>query len=812
MRRVVHLHEVIHGYVGVPLGRRERSVAEELLDRAEIGSAVEEVGGARVPQRVRVQIRTTRAERAIPVYERLNRPRPHALSARGDEERRGFERAGAPVGETRPPSEVRAHRVHTLLPERHDALLVSFSDHSDRRTREVYVAHVEPAQLADAKPRPVQQLENRPIARPRGVAHVRRLDHLLCRIDRQERGQRPPDLRCRELLGRIDRDGTPSPEPASIPEPEPTPEPAQPKPEKPKRSRKKKESKEPSIADLDKEIAEINDKLHSDVIQGWSNVQAMHKRRAELVEKKKKLLGGELPKKEITLEEVGRHIEEARNAARGRNRGLGPMDESPYNSIMPPETTPDGREIGGGEDYWLGIKKKLEAKQNLTEQTTTPTIETQTTPEPSAKRKSKREVKPKKTIQTAEEVVGETKIRLDVTENELAQPEKEKDKPVGPEFKSTLRSYFDKFKDLFRRKEAEVVTPTESVEAEPPTPDKVNLRDRWDMLRTVRVAQMGNWFKERAKSLFIPVGSKDIPIPTIIGGETVQAEQLRRGTKYAAQNVEAYSTLIQNEILVDKKSGQILDSNDAEEIAQEFVAVEKSRGKEFTPEEFSALVEISLKTRIRDNDGTVDRIVGYTIDTLKERLAKARGQATSESVLTEGKLTEIEEQLRTKLNELRNGRITLDAKALTKVMREVLDRKYWARYIYDLTKLLVIGGIIAYKYSGDQTGNVSTTEEFNVDLPLEKKMEWMDHNLWVTSKKLLPEAGVTNPTNAQTQAVDTVLSMANNVKVIDPETGNVIWSQTVNGQIIDRLMQPGLIDAIQASQLAKEIATGVVKI
>ena len=88
------------------------------------------------------------------------------------------------------------------------------------------------------------------------------------------------------------------------------------------------------------------------------------------------------------------------------------------------------------------------------------------------------------------------------------------------------------------------------------------------------------------------------------------------------------------------------------------------------------------------------------------------------------------------------------------------------------------------------------------------QMRWMDDHLWQEATEILNEEGVTNPTNGQIQAVDNALSVANNVKVIDPSTGQAIWPDTINGEIIDRIMQAGPVDATEAVKLARDIASG----
>src|SRR3954470_12516197 len=54
MRPVVQLATARIGYVRIELGRRQIRVAEHLLDGAEVGAALQQVGRERVPQDVRM--------------------------------------------------------------------------------------------------------------------------------------------------------------------------------------------------------------------------------------------------------------------------------------------------------------------------------------------------------------------------------------------------------------------------------------------------------------------------------------------------------------------------------------------------------------------------------------------------------------------------------------------------------------------------------------------------------------------------------------------------------------------------------------
>ena len=93
MRRVVDREQVRDRDVGVALRRRERRVAEHLLDRAEIRAAVEQVRRAGVAERVRMEIGAAGAGEAVAADEELRGARVEAAPARRDEDRLRIEEA-----------------------------------------------------------------------------------------------------------------------------------------------------------------------------------------------------------------------------------------------------------------------------------------------------------------------------------------------------------------------------------------------------------------------------------------------------------------------------------------------------------------------------------------------------------------------------------------------------------------------------------------------------------------------------------------------------------------------------------------------
>ena len=123
VRSVIHLAEPSSVHVAVRLRRRERAVAEQLLDHAQVCASLEQVRRERVAQPVRVG------------EEPPDRARVQAAAARREEERV----LGA-VGELRSRLvEVEPQPVRRLLAERDDSLLVALAPDVDRFLLEIDV-------------------------------------------------------------------------------------------------------------------------------------------------------------------------------------------------------------------------------------------------------------------------------------------------------------------------------------------------------------------------------------------------------------------------------------------------------------------------------------------------------------------------------------------------------------------------------------------------------------------------------------------------------------------------------------------------
>lgn len=74
MGPIVDGNELVERDVGVALGGRKARVAEQFLNGAKVGAALEQMGRAGMAKRVWMQIATAGAERTVALNERLDAP------------------------------------------------------------------------------------------------------------------------------------------------------------------------------------------------------------------------------------------------------------------------------------------------------------------------------------------------------------------------------------------------------------------------------------------------------------------------------------------------------------------------------------------------------------------------------------------------------------------------------------------------------------------------------------------------------------------------------------------------------------------
>lgn len=292
--------------------------------------------------------------------------------------------------------------------------------------------------------------------------------------------------------------------------------------------------------------------------------------------------------------------------------------------------------------------------------------------------------------------------------------------------------------------------------------------------------------------------------------EVRQAWRFQRGTKIAANDLEALSTSL-----------NIENADEAQEKANEMLRMMKENN--ITTVMASEFVDIAKKVtyeKAAENNERIDYIVKNALDELKERVAKYRGQATAETVLTPENLKAVEADLRMELNKFRDGATIEDVKGFAKVMRDNMDKYWWLRYVYAPLEASLLG-YLGYHYlpwsrwlSGSDL--IPGGEDINLS-PDDAGQRYMNHNLWEESREHLKELGVDNPSNEEIQAVDSAAAQENNIRVVNPETNQTLWPETAGGHTKDISMMKGLIKwssahkaalAIKAARLGVKAVTG----
>ncbi|OGN01998.1 MAG: hypothetical protein A2651_00260 [Candidatus Yanofskybacteria bacterium RIFCSPHIGHO2_01_FULL_42_12] len=378
--------------------------------------------------------------------------------------------------------------------------------------------------------------------------------------------------------------------------------------------------------------------------------------------------------------------------------------------------------------------------------------------------------------------------RAELLERQDAEANPDRTAPKG--FTQRVRdSYDSRMSPLGLRKEA-----MEALSSDQPETGDVSLETKDSRQWTVK-----GWLAERGKGIL----SAGI-------WEVRQAWRFQKGTKLAADDLEALSAGI-----------NIENADEAQEKANEILRIMRENNiTTVTAPEFVGIAKNVTYEKAAENNDRIEYIIKNAIDTFKERVAKYRGQATAETVLTPENIKEVENDLRMQLNKFRDGATMEDVKNFAKVMRDNMDKRWWLRYVYAPLEASLLG-YLGYTYlpwsrwfgGGDL---VPGGEDIALS-PEETGQRYMDHNMWEESREHLKEIGVENPTNEDIQAVDSAAAQENNIHVVNPDTNQTLWPETAGGQTKDISMVKGLIKwgaahkaalAIKAARLGVKVATG----
>lgn len=354
-------------------------------------------------------------------------------------------------------------------------------------------------------------------------------------------------------------------------------------------------------------------------------------------------------------------------------------------------------------------------------------------------------------------------------EDEKARLETEFGSPEG----KVGKTWGDRIRNAFKRRKEEVVPVTGQTEKAEGSP-------QWTAL---------GWLAERGKGIL----SAGI-------WEVRQAWRFQRGTKLSAEHLEEASKFLQVEFEDEAEGDRIY--NEIHDLMKE------NNITTVTAPEFMDIAEKVTAEKAAVNNARIDMLVKTTIEVLKEKLLKYRGQGTAETVLTPENIAAIEEDLRKQLSKMRSGATLKDVNNFAKLMRDNMDKKWWLRYVYAPFEASLLG-YLAYSYlpwsSWLRGGNMITGGE-DINLPTEEAgQRYMDNNLWEESREQLKELGINDPTNSEIQSVDSAAAQENNIRVANPDTGQTIWPETDTGQTKDTNMMKGLIKWGAAHKVALAI-------
>ena len=162
--------ETIVGDMGVDLGGGERCVSEHLLHAAQVGTSLQQMGGHRMPQAVRPQVRSALHQTQGAMHDPADHPRVDPAASLSDED--GIVRTGAGE-ETATLLDPGGQGTQRGSSQRHGPFLVPFAQDTHHSPVQVHVASVQPAELGDADAGGVQQFEHGDVAqRDRSAAVI----------------------------------------------------------------------------------------------------------------------------------------------------------------------------------------------------------------------------------------------------------------------------------------------------------------------------------------------------------------------------------------------------------------------------------------------------------------------------------------------------------------------------------------------------------------------------------------------------------------------------------------------------------------
>src|SRR3989338_3265720 len=260
-------------------------------------------------------------------------------------------------------------------------------------------------------------------------------------------------------------------------------------------------------------------------------------------------------------------------------------------------------------------------------------------------------------------------------------------------------------------------------------------------------------YKEKGKKVWAPTKERLLGVATFGWWDFHQAEKFRVGTKKTGEEMEKLAKEIQQT--------ENLDFQAAYDEAYEMQTTAELLGRDLNPDEYEDISEAITKKKERVNVAWSEEVIKQTKSELVKRLEtnskfmSYRTARTGEKVITDEKMSALENDLRARLSKMGNGLAREQKKDFITETRKTLDDKWKRRYVYGGVELalaatgwyylskLASDAVMAKIYTsakvGEGVGQGGATAVEGVRQALSTEMH---NNVWTTIKELASQNGV----------------------------------------------------------------------
>jgi nucleoid-associated protein YgaU len=300
------------------------------------------------------------------------------------------------------------------------------------------------------------------------------------------------------------------------------------------------------------------------------------------------------------------------------------------------------------------------------------------------------------------------------------------------------------------------------------------------------------WIKERFK-----------------GFATMGFWEVRQAERFRSQTKEESTELAKEAERIQRTEG--LSKEEAEEEAYRMRSMAEASGEK-TRNDYERFSREITTEKMNANTMAIEEIMKNSVNRLEDRLQKYKNQWGG-SVINAANIEKYQENLRDKLLALQRGYlegregatpIEAEPETFKKTIRESLDPKYWSRYVYGGTELVIdalllnaAAKALVAKLLIKEGAPIVTSEATKlVGKEIIKETTYFmkkGDTLWGIAKSYLMQNGVANPSNLQIMEGAKMLATSNHV-------GVNVWG--LAGAPLDTMMPVGSKVALGAFEAA----------